>query len=87
MYVDADAREASLREHDEHEGALWKMADDPRVTPIGRFIRRYSFDELPQLLNVIAGDDESGRARAPSSSGKSTPTTRTCIGGSRSDRG
>lgn len=56
MHVDAEAREAELRADCGHAGALWKMEDDPRVTPIGGFIRRYSIDELPQLLNVIEGD-------------------------------
>ena len=55
MHVDAERREVELRAASGHSGALWKMQDDPRVTPIGRFIRRYSIDELPQLLNVLHG--------------------------------
>jgi len=55
MHVDAEAREAEMRAATGHSGALWKMQDDPRVTPIGRFIRRYSVDELPQLFNVLDG--------------------------------
>ncbi|HEV2798090.1 MAG TPA: sugar transferase [Nocardioides sp.] len=55
MHVDAEEREAELRAAAGHDGALWKMEDDPRVTPIGVFIRRYSIDELPQLLNVLEG--------------------------------
>ena len=56
MFVDADLKEQELREESGHDGALWKMEVDPRVTRIGRFIRRYSLDELPQLLNVMRGD-------------------------------
>ena len=56
MFVDADRQEARLREQAGHRGALWKMADDPRITRIGGVIRRYSIDELPQLINVITGD-------------------------------
>ena len=55
MRVGAATMEASLREEDGHAGALWKKREDPRITRIGGFIRRYSIDELPQLFNVIAG--------------------------------
>lgn len=55
MHVDAELREAELRAADGHSGALWKMEHDPRVTPVGRVIRRYSIDELPQLFNVLGG--------------------------------
>ncbi len=55
MYRDADQRQADLETHNEATGALFKMRDDPRMTPVGRFLRRYSIDELPQLFNVVRG--------------------------------
>jgi exopolysaccharide biosynthesis polyprenyl glycosylphosphotransferase len=56
MVVDADARKAALRASNEMRGPVFKMTNDPRVTPVGRFMRRYSLDELPQLLSVLKGD-------------------------------
>ncbi|MEA2323431.1 MAG: hypothetical protein QOD81_3281 [Solirubrobacteraceae bacterium] len=56
MYHDADERQADLESLNEASGALFKIRDDPRMTPVGRVIRRYSIDELPQLLNVIRGE-------------------------------
>jgi exopolysaccharide biosynthesis polyprenyl glycosylphosphotransferase len=55
MSVDAEARLAELTHHNEGSGPLFKMAADPRITRIGRLLRRTSLDELPQLLNVVAG--------------------------------
>jgi lipopolysaccharide/colanic/teichoic acid biosynthesis glycosyltransferase len=56
MYVDAEERKAELMEHNIHDGPIFKMIDDPRITPVGRFIRKYSIDEIPQFWNVFAGD-------------------------------
>jgi exopolysaccharide biosynthesis polyprenyl glycosylphosphotransferase len=55
MHSDADQRQADLESINEASGALFKIRHDPRLTPIGRFLRRYSLDELPQLFNVITG--------------------------------
>jgi exopolysaccharide biosynthesis polyprenyl glycosylphosphotransferase len=56
MYEDADARQAELETANEMGGAIFKMRNDPRVTPIGRFLRRWSIDEFPQLFNVLRGE-------------------------------
>lgn len=56
MVVDAEARLAELQARNEGAGVLFKMKDDPRVTRVGAFIRRYSIDELPQLWNVLVGE-------------------------------
>jgi exopolysaccharide biosynthesis polyprenyl glycosylphosphotransferase len=56
MYKDADAQKDTLFDNNETDGALFKMRDDPRVTRVGRIIRRYSIDELPQLINVLKGE-------------------------------
>ncbi|MEA2554374.1 MAG: hypothetical protein QOJ65_2550 [Fimbriimonadaceae bacterium] len=55
MYTDADSRLAELLQCNEKDGPIFKMKNDPRITPIGRILRRTSLDELPQLLNVVRG--------------------------------
>ena len=55
MYRDADERLAELKGQNEIAGAMFKMKEDPRVTKIGRFIRKHSIDEFPQFLNVFLG--------------------------------
>jgi exopolysaccharide biosynthesis polyprenyl glycosylphosphotransferase len=55
MAVNAEARLAELTQNNEGSGPLFKIKNDPRVTRIGRYLRRYSVDELPQLLNVLSG--------------------------------
>ncbi|MGQ0629514.1 MAG: sugar transferase [Sporichthyaceae bacterium] len=55
MVPDAEARKAELMHLNEADGALFKIVEDPRLTPIGRWLRRYSIDEFPQLINVLSG--------------------------------
>jgi exopolysaccharide biosynthesis polyprenyl glycosylphosphotransferase len=56
MYVDAEERLAALVDQNESDGLLFKIRNDPRVTPVGRFLRASSLDELPQLINVLFGE-------------------------------
>ncbi|GCF07899.1 UDP-phosphate galactose phosphotransferase [Dictyobacter arantiisoli] len=56
MYKDADQRLAQLEKFNEAQGPIFKMKEDPRVTPVGRFIRRTSLDEIPQFFNVLKGE-------------------------------
>nr|MBA2644376.1 sugar transferase [Solirubrobacterales bacterium] len=56
MVPDAEARKQTLRKHNEVSGGLFKITDDPRITRVGRLLRRTSLDELPQLINVVKGE-------------------------------
>ena len=56
MVTDAEARLAELQAQNEADGPLFKMRDDPRITRVGRILRKLSIDELPQLINVMRND-------------------------------
>jgi exopolysaccharide biosynthesis polyprenyl glycosylphosphotransferase len=68
MTVDAEARRDELVDLNEFDGPLFKIRNDPRVTRIGAFLRKYSLDELPQLINVVRGDMSLVGPRPPLSS-------------------
>ncbi|MBR3737157.1 MAG: sugar transferase [Eubacterium sp.] len=55
MYVDADKHKADLMEQNEMDGPVFKMKDDPRITRLGKYLRKLSVDELPQFFNVLRG--------------------------------
>lgn len=56
MFADAEERLAELKDQNEKDGPVFKMRNDPRITRVGRFIRKTSIDELPQFLNVLLGN-------------------------------
>jgi lipopolysaccharide/colanic/teichoic acid biosynthesis glycosyltransferase len=56
MVRDADVLKETLRERNQRQGPFFKITDDPRITRVGRWLRRYSLDELPQLWNVLKGE-------------------------------
>ena len=56
MYIDAEERKKELEEHNEMKGLMFKMEEDPRITKVGRFIRKTSIDEMPQFFNIFVGD-------------------------------
>ena len=56
MYKDADKRKEELAEQNEMDGPVFKIKDDPRITRVGKFLRKISIDELPQFINVIKGN-------------------------------
>jgi len=65
MVADADAQKLRYLDRNEMDGPVFKMRQDPRVTPLGRVLRRYSIDELPQLWSVLKGDLSLVGPRAP----------------------
>ncbi|MCD6459872.1 sugar transferase, partial [bacterium] len=56
MYEDAESRLGELKKYNEMDGPVFKMRNDPRITPLGKFLRKSSLDELPQLFNVLKGE-------------------------------
>ena len=78
MYKDADERLKDLLDQNEVAGAMFKMKNDPRVTRIGRFIRKHSIDEFPQFLNVFLGDMSVVGPRPPFRARSASTRAMTC---------
>lgn len=78
MEIDAEKKQSTLRAHNEMSGPVFKIRNDPRITGVGRFLRKYSIDELPQLLNILNGDMSlvGPRPPIPSEVGKYEPWQR-----------
>ena len=56
MHNNADRLQEALQAHNQAQGPIFKIKDDPRITPVGKLLRRTSFDEIPQLINVLRGE-------------------------------
>ena len=69
MVLDAEERQAQLESCNEAQGPVFKIRNDPRITPIGRMLRKTSVDEFPQFLNVLRGEMSTGGATAAAEAG------------------